>query len=51
MRSFLAGAFASTCFAFALSAPVDVRAQARQDFTLINATGYQIDEVYVALSG
>ena len=32
----------------ALLAPVPAIGQGQQDFTLVNATGYRIDEVYVA---
>ena len=47
MRLALATAAAAACIAFA--AP-PVAAQSRQDFTMVNRTGYQIDQVYVGPS-
>lgn len=47
MRAFLFAAFAA---AFLALAPDAARAQAQQDFVLINRTGYTIDEVYVSAS-
>ena len=46
MRAFW---LSSSLAVLALVAAPEVRAQAMQDFTPVNATGYQIDEVYVAL--
>lgn len=40
-------AFSLTLLATAALAPSFTLAQGKQDFTLINRTGYQIDEVYV----
>jgi hypothetical protein len=34
----------------AVAAPDLVAAQARQDFSIVNSTGYQIDEIYVGPS-
>jgi len=47
MRLAFATAAAAACLAFA--AP-PVEAQSRQDFTMVNRTGYQINEVYVGPS-
>jgi hypothetical protein len=40
-------AFSLTLLATAALAPSLTLAQGKQDFTLVNRTGYQIDEVYV----
>ncbi|AVO45824.1 hypothetical protein [Phreatobacter cathodiphilus] len=47
MRAFLLAAFAALSLSMA---PGDARAQAQQDFVLVNRTGYTIDEVYVSAS-
>jgi hypothetical protein len=47
MRAFLIAAFAALSLSVAAG---DVRAQAQQDFVLVNRTGYTIDEVYVSAS-
>ncbi len=47
MRAFLIAAFAALSLTVATG---DVRAQAQQDFVLVNRTGYTIDEVYVSAS-
>jgi hypothetical protein len=47
MRAFLIAAFAALSLSVAAG---DARAQAQQDFVLVNRTGYTIDEVYVSAS-
>ncbi|NKC32917.1 hypothetical protein [Falsiroseomonas selenitidurans] len=45
MRRLLLAAFAAACLS-----PSGAQAQGRQDFTMINRTGYQIDQIYVGPS-
>ncbi|CAO4176419.1 hypothetical protein [Methylorubrum populi] len=40
-------ALSFSLLAAAAFAPIPASAQSKQDFTLVNRTGYQIDEVYV----
>ncbi|WP_439597030.1 hypothetical protein [Falsiroseomonas sp.] len=49
MRRLLFASLAATCLA-AMGPAAPAQAQGRQDFTMVNRTGYQINEVYVGPS-